>query len=247
MKAIIIEDEFYPRETLKQKLAENHPDIQVVATCENAENGLIEILRQQPDLLFLDIQLPEKNGLWLAEQLHTLACETFAPPSVIFTTAYTDSHYLLEAFRLSAVDYLVKPIQIEGLKNAIEKVKKNRAENLPPQSLSTIFDNQKLLKFKNFGGLILLKAEDIAYIEADGNYAILYLASGEKEDIFERLGEIEKRLPAEIFVRADRSIILNRTLIRQINTKKSIVTLAAQTAKFDVKLSENGIKILREK
>jgi two-component system LytT family response regulator len=245
MRAIIIEDEFHPRETLIQKLREKHPDIQVLVACENAESGLIEILRQQPDLLFLDIQLPEKNGLWLAEKINELACDTFVPPAVIFTTAYSDSHYLLEAFRLAAVDYLIKPIALDSLAQAIERVKtrKNTSQMLP--TLIDTLQKENILRFKNFSGLILLKAADIVYFEADGNYSILHLANGETEDIFERLGEIEKVLPADIFLRAGRSLIINRSYIRKIDTRKSLLQIATADFSTNLEVPEKVVKMLK--
>jgi two-component system LytT family response regulator len=245
MKAIIIEDEFYPRETLIQKLSEKHPDIQVVAACENAENGVLEILRLQPDLLFLDIQLPEKNGLWLAEKIAEMACDTFTPPAVIFTTAYTDSHYLLEAFRLAAVDYLIKPIALDSLAQAIDRVKTRRNSSQIQPTLIDALQKENILRFKNFNGLILLKVADIAYFEADGNYAILHFANGETEDIFERLGEIERRLPADIFLRAGRSLIINRNYIRKIDTRKSTLQIASNDFSTTLEVPENIIKLLK--
>jgi two-component system LytT family response regulator len=115
MKAIIIEDEFHPREMLIKKLQDYHPDIEIVAVCENAELGLVKIIQLHPDLIFLDIQMPEHNGIWLAEQLSELACDSFLCPGIIFTTAFTDTEYLLKAFKLAAIDYLVKPIDVEAL------------------------------------------------------------------------------------------------------------------------------------
>jgi two-component system LytT family response regulator len=246
IRALIVEDEFHPRQTLQQKLAENHPEIEVVAACENAESALIEILRLQPDLIFLDIQLPDKNGLWLADQLHQMSCETFRPPGIIFTTAFSDSEYLLNAIRLAAIDYLVKPIMLDSLSLSIARFKKRANPSTSIQTLMNTIQREKILKFKNFNGLLLLKPEDVAYIKADGNYAQIALANGDMDEIFERLGEIEKNLPEETFLRAGKSLILNRKYVRQINTKKFIVQIATPFTSYSLPVSEGGIKQLKD-
>ena len=245
IRAILVEDEFHPRQTLLQKLAEHHPEIEVVKTCEDAENALIEILRLQPQLLFLDIHLPNKNGLWLADQLSQMACETFVPPGIIFTTAFNDSEYLLNAIRLSAIDYLIKPVLIENLSLAIERFKKKFGQASSARSLMDAIQTEKMFRFKNISGLLLVKSENIVYVEGDGNYARMALANGEFEEIFERLGEIEQALPKDIFIRAGKSIILNKHYIRRINARKSTVQMVTPGAAFEVEVSAGALKQLK--
>ena len=97
LRLIIIDDEYSPRQMLRSKLEQHFPDMEIVAECDSAEDALIGILRLRPDLLFLDIEMSGKNGLWLADELLRMKGETFAPPDVIFTTGYTYSEYLLKA------------------------------------------------------------------------------------------------------------------------------------------------------
>jgi two-component system LytT family response regulator len=244
IRAIIVEDEFHQRETLVQKLREYHPKIEVITTCESAESALVEIVRNTPQLIFLDIQLPGKNGLWLADQLSQMSCETFSPPEIIFTTAYSDSEYLLNAIRLSAIDYLIKPVQIDSLAIAINRFKK-RKEFSPTRSLGETVQKENLFRFKNFGGLLLVKAEDIAYIEGDGNYSKMYLANGESENIFERLGEVEQALPSDIFIRVGKSIIINKNYVRRINSRKSSLQIVTVSTTYEVQVSANAVKAMR--
>jgi two-component system LytT family response regulator len=246
IRTIIVEDEFHPRQTLQQKLAGYHPDIEILLSCENAETALFEILHLQPDLIFLDIQLPDKNGLWLADQLQLMACESFKPPGIIFTTAYSDSEYLINAIRLTAIDYLVKPIMIDSLSLAIARFRKRADASQDARTLKNVVRNEKMLSFKNVGGLLLLKVDDIAYIEADGNYACMWLANGDSETIFERLGEMEKNLPPDKFLRAGKSIIINRQYIRQIHVRKSTVQLATPFTTYTVEVSAVALKQLKE-
>ena len=246
IRTIIVEDEFYPRESLISKLAEYHPEIEVLKACEDAESALVDILRLQPQLLFLDIQLPDKDGLWLADQLNQLTSNTFKPPVIIFTTAFNDSEYLLKAIKLSALDYLIKPIMIDNLAIVISRFRKN-IDAIPNTRFQTEETQGKtLFRFKNNSGLLLVKAEDIAYVEGDGNYARMALASGESEAIFERLGEIEMALPPDIFLRVGKSLIVNKRYVRRINVRKSTAQIVTPLTTYTLELSAGALKHLKE-
>ena len=243
-KIIIIEDEFSPRRMLREKLEQHFPDMEIVAECKNAEEALIEILRLRPDLLFLDIQMPGKNGLWLADELLQMKGDTFTPPDVIFTTGYTYPEYLMKAFELAAIDYIVKPVSLSRLEKAIARFRDRAGKTTGLQNMSEAIKSDKLLKLKSYNGLFLLRPEEIVYVEADGNYAVMYLYGGSKEHVFERLGEIEKKLPIETFSRAGKSVVINRKYIRKItDTSAHLVT---PSATFKVEVSRIAIKQLKD-
>ena len=244
-KVIIIEDEFSPRQMLREKLGQYFSDIEIVAECENAEDALLEILRLRPDLLFLDIQMSGKNGLWLADELLRMKGETFTPPDIIFTTGYTYSEYMLKAFELAAIDYLVKPVKVEDLEKSVARYRERAGITTGLQNLSDAIHNEKLLKFKSYNGLFLLRPDDIVYVEADRDYACMFFANGTKEDVFERLGEIEKKLPPDTFLRTGKSVIINRQYIRKISDKA--LQLVTPTASYKVEISKEAIKQLKEK
>ena len=244
-KIILIEDEFSPRQMLRDKLERHFPDMEIVAECESAEDALIEVLRLRPDLIFLDIQMSGKNGLWLADELMRMKGETFAPPDIIFTTGYTYPEYLLKAFELAAIDYLVKPVSVESLEKAISRYRQRAGATTGLQNLMDAIKDEKLLKVKSYNGLFLLRPDDIVYVEAERDYACMYFANGAKEDVFERLGEIEKRLPPETFLRAGKSVIVNRRYIRKITD--TALQLVAPNANFTVEISRNAIKELKGK
>jgi len=245
VNVIIIEDEYSPRQMLREKLEQHFSDMKIVAECENAEDALIEVLRLRPDLLFLDIQMQGKNGLWLAEELMRMKGDTFTPPDIIFTTGYTYSEYLLKAFELAAIDYLIKPVSVESLEKAIARYRERAGQSSAIQNLADALSKEKLLKFKGYNGLILLRPDDIAYIEADRDYACIFYANGNKEDVFERLGEIEKKLPSEIFPRAGKSVIVNRKYIRKITN--DAIQLITSNASYMVKISKEAVRLLKEK
>ncbi|WP_291528502.1 LytR/AlgR family response regulator transcription factor [Bacteroides sp. UBA939] len=243
-RVIIVEDEYYPRQTLREKLECNFPDMEILTECENAEDALISILRLRPDLLFLDIQMPNKNGLWLADELLLMQGETFTPPDIVFTTGYAYPEYLLKAFELAAIDYLVKPVSAESLRKAVARYHERAGASTGLQRLTEALHEEKLLKFKSYNGLFLLRPEDIAYVEADRDYACMFLANGSKEDVFERLGEIEKKLPADTFLRTGKSVIVNRKYIRKITN--TTLQLATPSTSYLVEISRSAIKQLKD-
>ncbi len=245
IRTIIIEDEYSPRQMLRKKLELHFPDMQIIAECENAEDALIEILRLRPDLLFLDIQMTGRNGLWLADELMRMKGDTFTPPDLIFTTGYTYPEYLLKAFELAAIDYLVKPVSPESLEKAIVRYRERAGTTTGLQNLADALHEDKLLKFKSYNGLFLLRPDDIAYIEADRDYACMFFANGAKEDVFERLGEIEKKLPSETFLRTGKSIIVNRKYIRKITD--TALQLVISNTSYVVEISREAIRQLKDK
>jgi two-component system LytT family response regulator len=242
-RIIIIEDEYFPRQMLREKLEQHFSDMEIVAECENAEDALMEVLRLRPDLIFLDIQMTGKSGLWLAEELMRMKGETFTPPDIIFTTGYTYPKYLLKAFELAAIDYLVKPVNIENLKKAVSRYHERAGTTTGLQNLMDALQNEKLLKFKSYKGLFLLRPDDILYIEADREYVCMFFVDGAKEDVFERLGEIERKLPTEIFLRVGKSVIVNRKYIRKITD--TALQLVTPSANYQVEVSRSAIKQLK--
>jgi len=244
-RVIIIEDEYSPRQMLREKLEQHFTDMEIIAECESAEDALIEILRLRPDLLFLDIQMPGMNGLWLADELMRMKGDTFTPPDVIFTTGYTYPEYLLKAFELAAIDYLVKPVGMESLEKAVARYHKRAGIASGLQNLMSAVQDEKLLKFKSYNGLFLLYPDDIVYVEADRDYACIFFVNGAKEDVFERLGEIEKKLPSETFLRTGKSAIVNRKYIRKITD--TALHLVTPSANYQVEISKGAIKQLKGK
>ena len=243
-RIIIIEDEYSPRQMLREKLERHFPDMEIIAECENAEDALIAVLRLRPDLLFLDIQMPGKNGLWLADELIRMKGDTFTPPDIIFTTGYTYSEYLLKAFELAAIDYLVKPVGVESLQKAVARYHERAGITTGLQNLADALQDEKLLKFKSYNGLFLLRPEDIVYVEADRDYASMFFVGGTKEDVFERLGEIEKKLPPEKFLRTGKSAIVNLKYIRKITD--TMLQLITPAASYQIEISRSAIKQLKE-
>lgn len=236
---IIVEDEVLPRLSLKAKLESYHPEIEILDMCEEAESALESILRHKPQILFLDIQLPGKDSLWLLEQLQQTGIKL---PQLIFTTAFTDSSYLLKAIKFSAIDYLNKPVSIVELAQAVEKAKKRIQEETPINLPSP----KNRHSFRTFNSHLIVSDEEIIYIEDDGNYCQVQLLHEKKELIFERIGDVEKKVDSDMFVRLGRSLLINKNYIRKLNLKNNTCTLMASDVSYTLSVSKKSCEILKD-
>lgn len=198
MKALIIDDERLARVELR-RLLEKHPEIAVVGEARDAGDALEQIGQLEPELLFLDIQMPGRNGFELLEQLDRA-------PLVIFTTAYDE--YALKAFEVNALDYLLKPVAPERLAAAVAKVSGLKAK--PPMAA----DQQIFVKDGERCWFVALK--DIVLLESEGNYTRLYFGCN-RPLVLRSLNYLEERLDASLFFRASRKHILNLKFIEAID------------------------------
>jgi two-component system LytT family response regulator len=235
LKTIVVEDELLPRLTLLKKLDDFPQLVQVVDACEDYESARESILLNRPDLLLLDIQLNGKDSIQLLEELQ----KAVALPYVIFTTAYSDRKYLMSAIKLSAVDYLLKPVGKAELAVALAKA----AERAFLDSHAGGQADEKL-RFKTGNGHLFLLERDIAWFKADGNYTNVYTFSG-RTLILENLLSLEQRLPRYRFSRIDRSTIVNLDLVCRVNEKEQICySRTDEGHELELKLSKHGMTTL---
>ena len=235
LKTIVVEDERLPRLSLLKKLEAYRHTLEVVDACDSYDSARQSILLYRPDLLLLDIQLQGRDAIELLRELK----ETMPLPYVIFTTAYSERKYLLSAIKLGAVDYLLKPIDKAQLAHAIAKAA-GRAQSCAP----TPQPEQERISFRSVNGKIRVAPGDIACFKAEGNYAQMITFSGQ-DLVLENLLTLEQRLPPHIFVRADRSTIVNTERIYRLNNQQHTCTLQADDGRLrQLKLSKNGIELL---
>lgn len=208
MKALLIDDSAQARRLLRLMLLEYGPEISVIGEASNADEGLELKEKLNPDVLFLDIEMPGKSGLQLAQILQKkgIACP------IIFTTAYNS--YAINAFRLSALDYLLKPIQEDQLIEAIDKLKEQHeiAENM--NRLRVLSDNlnepNSTLCIPVQGGSEYLPIQEILYLEADGSYVRVKFVNGKEKVVSKNLKYFEFSLgESSVFVRCHRSYLVN--------------------------------------
>lgn len=209
VKAILIDDSAQARKLLRLMLMEHSPEVHVVGEAENAEEGLRLIDKLQPDAIFLDIEMPGKSGLQLAESL--IGKNMHA--KVVFTTAY--NAYALKAFRLSAIDYLLKPIQEDQLLEAVERLKEEKAHRnneLQLKALSTNLkeDRNNVLCVPVQGGFDYLPIDEIEYLEADGSYVKINCTDKRSKTVSKNLKFFENALAdSSNFLRSHRSFLVN--------------------------------------
>lgn len=205
MKALIVDDERLARVELKRLLAP-HKDIDVVGEAVNAEDALNKIDQLKPELIFLDIQMPGKNGFQLLEELDKV-------PTVVFTTAYDE--YALKAFEYNAMDYLLKPIEPvrleETVKKLLEKKKKDFVESIDKQVLK---ENDQVF-VKDGDRCWFVKLSEVRLFESEGNYVRLYFDDN-KPLILRTLNYLDERLDSKAFFRANRKHIVNLKWIESI-------------------------------
>jgi two-component system LytT family response regulator len=212
VRTIIIDDERLARNELK-KLLQEFSEIEVIDEAANVTEGLEKIEQHNPDLIFLDIQMPGKTGFDLLEELDR-------SPRVIFTTAYDE--YALKAFEVNALDYLLKPVEPKRLSDAIQKLHfEENKEPVANGSSGTIVSRNTLLGesdqvfVKDGERCWFVKLEEIRLFESVGNYAKVFFANN-KPLILKSLNALEERLDDKVFFRANRKHIINMRWIEKI-------------------------------
>lgn len=210
IKAILIDDERLARNELRKLLTE-FPEIEIIAEAANANEGMEKIESLNPDLVFLDIQMPGKTGFEMLAELDRV-------PYVIFTTAYDE--YALKAFEVNALDYLLKPVEPKRLADAIQKL--HMQEEKEVGSISSIpLMNRSLLEedaqvfVKDGERCWFVKLSDIRLFESVGNYAKVFFGTN-KPLILKSLNALEERLDEKTFFRANRKHIVNLRMIEKI-------------------------------
>lgn len=211
LKAIIIDDERLARLELRRML-QDFPEIEVVDEAANADEGLARIESHNPDIIFLDIQMPGKTGFDLLSELDR-------SPQVIFTTAYDE--YALKAFEVNALDYLLKPIEPKRLADAVHKLHNSEGNGnghahlaLPGENRSLLSENDQVF-VKDGERCWFVKLSDIRLFESVGNYAKVFFGNN-KPLILKSLNALEERLDEKVFFRANRKHIVNLRLIEKI-------------------------------
>lgn len=214
-RAIIIDDEPAARRLMKNLLQEHSDIVNVVAEAGNGSEAIKKIEELNPDLIFLDIQMPDLTGFEVIELLKR-------KPNIIFTTAY--EQYAIKAFETFSIDYLLKPIKEERLKQSLEKVKQfgriNQALDLSQlQEMIRQFQAPQkatALAIKTGDRIILLRYENIIYLEAQDKYVFAFTSDGQKYITDQSLTGMEEKLPSQ-FYRIQKSYIINKERIKEMH------------------------------
>lgn len=240
MKAVIIDDELLARSMVKEYL-QYHPEIELVQECCDGFEGIKAIQQHQPDLIFLDIQMPKINGFEMLELIEQ-------PPAVIFTTAFEE--YAIKAFEAHAIDYLLKPFSKERFDKAIQKwqqqnQQERRADTdklVSAGNLNPVQQNRVVVK--DNGKIKIIPILTIQYLEAADDYVKIHTAEG----VFlknKTMGYFEQTLESQNFIRIHRSYMVNVQLITRIDPYEKENHLAILSIGAKLPVSKSGYAKLK--
>lgn len=210
LRAVIIDDEPKAVELLSLRLSQHCPEVEVLAGCTSGAQGIEVITRFRPDIVFLDIEMPNLNGFQVLEAVEGI---DFA---LIFVTAY--DQFAIRAFRYSALDYLLKPLDTKDLVQAVERAQRNRSvdparlHHLKQQYLQPL-PERIALPYQN--GVAFTPVKDILYCESDNNYTRFHLDNGIHHLVLKSLREIQELLEERDFIRIHRQYLVNINRIKK--------------------------------
>ncbi len=213
LKTIIVDDNYNSLQNLQQKVAEFCPDLKVVATSQSPEEAIVLIRQHNPELLFLDIEMPRMNGFRMLDELEHYDFD------IVFTTAY--NHYAIDAIRISAFDYLTKPIAIKDLQHTVERLVKSHAlqtkqqYELLRQSFATARSQEERIAVPTGDGLEFLSIKNILRLESNSNYSKIFLVDGRNMVVTRLLKDFESLLEPYQFYRIHHSHLVNLKYIQK--------------------------------
>lgn len=230
IRAVIVDDELHCVESLENQLDTYCKEVEVVGKTTDPKEGNDLIGQLNPDLLFLDIEMPGMSGFDLLKQMDKTDFE------VIFTTAYDE--YAVEAFRVSALDYLLKPIRSDHLIAAVQRVSEKQEQSFTKEKLDTLFDhlhdpsaNTQKIAFGTVEGLEFIEVNQITHCEAMRNYTKLALADGSNVIVSKTLKEVEEALQPFTFLRVHKSYLINTEhIIRYVRGQGGYAIVTGGTA-----------------
>ena len=213
LKAILVDDEVNSLQNLQQKLTEFCPDVEIIATAQKPEEAILLIRQLKPDVIFLDIEMPRMNGFRMLDELGEFDFD------IIFTTAY--NHYAVDAIRISAFDYLMKPVAIKDLQGAVERLARHRQIQTKDkldvlrQSLSFNKSQDEKIAVPTNEGLEFIPIKSILHIESSSNYSKLFFVDSKPILVTRLLKDFEDLLLPYQFFRVHNSHLINLRYIKK--------------------------------
>ncbi len=249
--AFLVDDEINALMFMHDLLVK-HSKFKIVGQTTNSEDAFEEIVKLKPDVIFLDIEMPRKNGFQIVEMLK----DQSQLPEIVFTTGF--NKYAVEAIRHSAMDFLLKPVNIEELRNCVHRIEeaietKNTNSDMGTNAtnITKLFKNlaknngASKIKFNNRTGFILIDPVDILSLTASGNYTIMDFVNHTEDTVTMQIGVIESLLPQGDFLRINKSSTINLSYLQKVDYKKREATLAFNNTEKVFTVSRNKIKYLR--
>jgi len=219
IRTIIVDDEQHCIDRLGGLLAEHSESVHLMGTFKTVEEGINAIKKLQPDLVFLDVQIHDKTGFDLLHQINEINF------SVIFTTAY--ERYAVQAIKFSAVDYLLKPVDADDLKQAVYKLEEKIGKDEIARKMEVLFHNlkhaqgvAKRISIPTVNGFVFIQVSDILRCQSEINYTTIFLKDKQKLTVAKTLKEFEELLGSYNFFRVHNSHLLNLEFIKSYNKGK---------------------------
>jgi two-component system LytT family response regulator len=217
IRTVIADDEVLARQKLRQVLRDDQ-DIEIVGECATASETIELVNSTNPELLFLDIRMPDMDGFDVVGALSSH--QNTALPHIIFTTAY--DQYAVRAFEVHAIDYLLKPFTPDRLRSAVQRVRERMLDDGPKGGVrdaeSSAGGYTTRIVFKSRGRILFLSVEDIRWIGAEENY-VRICTGGESHLLRETMSHLEARLDPQIFLRVHRSSIVNLRYVKEVKSE----------------------------
>jgi len=242
IKALIVDDEEEARNLL-ERLLYRIPGIEVIGKAASSDEALDMVIHCLPDLVFLDVQMPEKNGFQLVDYFKKYLLNT----TVIFVTAHAE--FAIHALKVSAFDYLLKPVMISQLTETILRFKVERLQISKDKKVEMLLEMANKpckIKFNTRSGYILVTPSEIMYCEADVNYTSFYFGRDNKEIVTINLGRLEEILSPYSFFRISRSILINTAFLKKADRQSKKCLLVKGDEKIQLDIPPNHIRELEK-
>ncbi len=242
LTAVIVDDEEEARKILERQVMRLE-NIRVVGRASGAEEGLALTRRLKPDIIFVDVQMPGKDGYWLVQEIKNLRDH----PAVIFVTAY--SEYAIHAIKVAAFDYLLKPVDFDELKETMTRYRREIpgvrfADQV--EKLLNHLDERGHITFRTRTSYVIIPPNEIIYCEADVNYTSIFMDKNYKEVVTLNIGRIEQILNRPNFYRLGRSHIINLNYLNKVDSRTKTCQLLKNGERYTLKVPSRTLKELMD-
>lgn len=242
IKVVVVDDENEAREVM-QSLLEAMPEVELAGCAHDAHDAYTLITQAQPDIAFLDIRMPIKTGIELAKEL----IDQKIKASIVFVTAYEE--YAIQAIKLAAFDFLLKPVNPDELHEVIKKYRNTRHDNHQQQRLEKLLrqlNHDGKIRFNTRNGFIVVEPTEIICVEADGNYSKIVFSKSRQELVTINLGILQEMLAGNNFFRASRSSLINLMYLSRVERKCRRCELIKHGEIFTITISREQMSLFNE-
>jgi two-component system, LytTR family, response regulator len=238
--SLIVDDEPDARIILTE-LLKGFSEFEVISAAGSVDSAMKVVIRDNPEVIFLDVEMSPKNGFDMVDELRQLKVN----PTIIFTTGY--EKYAIEAIRCAAFDYLLKPIEKSALEKTINRFKNNRsnAEEFSQKSKVILdFLRKPKIKFNTRSSFLLVDPDEVLFCEADANYTMINLINQKQLTVSYNLGEVDRLFANNDFSRCGRSHLINKRYVAQVNKKLKTITFSFNNIEMNIEVTKRCIKDL---